>query len=386
VRAAWTIALKDLRLRVRDRSAFIIGVVAPFTLAFVLSLVLGGVTADEFSAEFAVVDLDGGPVATALADVVEGIGGGIDVATDLTEDDARARLEDDELDAAIIIPEGFSEAAQSPEPATLDVVGNIDSQISTQVATAIAEGFTANLNAVRLAVATTGATDPDEASVLANEAAATTSPIAIGEVEAARRQLDGSTYFIAGLSVFLLMFLVQFGVSGLLEERQTGTMARLLAAPIPWAAIPAAKAITSVVLGLAAMTILAVASTLLLDADWGNPLGAGALIVAAVFAAVGIMAVVASVAKTPEQAANIQAVVAVVLGMLGGSFFPIAQSGGLLARLAVLTPHYWFIRGLGDLAGGDGPGAALPAVGALAVFAVVVGGIGLVLMFRKVEP
>jgi ABC-2 type transport system permease protein len=386
VRAAWTIALKDLRLRVRDRSAFIIGVVAPFTLAFVLNLVLGGVTADEFSAEFAVVDLDGGPVATALADVVEGIGGGIDVATDLTEDEARARLEDDELDAAIIIPEGFSEAAQSPEPATLDVVGNIDSQISTQVATAIAEGFTANLNAVRLAVATTGATDPDEASVLANEAAATTSPIAIGEVEAARRQLDGSTYFIAGLSVFFLMFLVQFGVSGLLEERQTGTMARLLAAPIPWAAIPAAKAITSVVLGLAAMTILAVASTLLLDADWGNPLGAGALIVAAVFAAVGIMAVVASVAKTPEQAANIQAVVAVVLGMLGGSFFPIAQSGGLLARLAVLTPHYWFIRGLGDLAGGDGPGAALPAVGALAVFAVVVGGIGLVLMFRKVEP
>ena len=35
------IARKDLRLRIRDRSAFIIGIIAPLGLAFIFNLILG---------------------------------------------------------------------------------------------------------------------------------------------------------------------------------------------------------------------------------------------------------------------------------------------------------------------------------------------------------
>ena len=56
--------------------------------------------------------------------------------------------------------------------------------------------------------------------------------------------------------------------------------------------------------------------------------------------------------------------VALVLGMLGGSFFPVAQAGGLLATLSLLTPQAWFLRGLGDLAGGGGAGGRARAGGA----------------------
>jgi ABC-2 type transport system permease protein len=65
--------------------------------------------------------------------------------------------------------------------------------------------------------------------------------------------------------------------------------------------------------------------------------------------------------------------VALVLGMLGGTFFPIAQAGGALAALSLLTPQAWFLRGVENLAGGEGPSAVAGPVLAMLAFAAVVG-------------
>jgi ABC-2 type transport system permease protein len=111
-----------------------------------------------------------------------------------------------------------------------------------------------------------------------------------------------------------------------------------------------------------------------LGAGWGDPLGVALLVVAGVLSATAVAALIAAVAKTAEQAGAWQSMAALVLGMLGGSFFPVAQAGGLIEGLSLLTPHAWFLRGLGDLAGGAGPGAVLPAVGAILAFTAVVGG------------
>ena len=64
------------------------------------------------------------------------------------------------------------------------------------------------------------------------------------------------------------------------------------------------------------------------------------------------MALVATLARTPDQAQAWQSMVALVLGMLGGTFFPVAQAGGLLAALSLATPQAWFLRGIENLAGG----------------------------------
>jgi ABC-2 type transport system permease protein len=118
------------------------------------------------------------------------------------------------------------------------------------------------------------------------------------------------------------------------------------------------------------MVVLIVGSTLFIGAEWGNPIGVGLLVIASVFAAIGIMAVIATLAKTAEQAANWQAIVAVVLGMLGGTFFPVSQAPGFLSQLSLLTPHAWFMRGLGDLSNNGGPVDAVPATLAIVMFAV----------------
>jgi ABC-2 type transport system permease protein len=79
------------------------------------------------------------------------------------------------------------------------------------------------------------------------------------------------------------------------------------------------------------------------------------------------------------------AIIAVVLGMLGGVFFPLGQGDDLLSKLTFLTPHAWFMRGLADLADAAPWTAALPATGALLIFAGITGSIGLVLLRRRLE-
>ena len=44
MRAALTIAAKDLKQRLRDRSAIILAVIVPLGLAFVMNLTLGPIT------------------------------------------------------------------------------------------------------------------------------------------------------------------------------------------------------------------------------------------------------------------------------------------------------------------------------------------------------
>ncbi len=228
-----------------------------------------------------------------------------------------------------------------------------------------------------------GSIDPTE---LAAAAAATPSPIEIRDVSTQRRELDTETFYAAGMTVFFLFFTVQFGVTSLLDERRDGTLWRLVAAPIPRGSILGAKLLTSFALGLASMAVLAVATSLFLGADWGDPAGVALVLLAGVLSAIGVMALIATIARTAEQAGYAQAIAALTLGLLGGAFFPVARIGGAIATLSLLTPHAWFLHGLGELAGGAGPVAVLPAVGAMLAFAAVTGGFALARLGRVVEP
>jgi ABC-2 type transport system permease protein len=259
----------------------------------------------------------------------------------------------------------------------------------------VAAAYVENLNAVRVAVAgVVHGTSPGapghvpEATLqqVAKQTLTAAAPVRLADVSARAHVLDLKTYFAASMAVFFLLFTVQFGVSSLIEERSEGTLPRLLAAPVRRTAILVGKLLTSIALGVVSLTVLVVASSLLLGASWGDPLGVALLILAGVLAATGITSVVASLAKTPEQAGSWQAVVAVTLGLLGGSFFPIQQAGSALATVSLVTPHAWFMRGLGGLAGGGTAVDVLPSVAGLLVIALVTGAVAWRRIARVVAP
>jgi len=397
--APFFIACKDLRQRLRDKSAFLYGIVAPLALAFIFSFVFNPIQESSFHAEYVVVDQDGGQIAQAFKQSLAGLeDDGVATIREVdTPEEAETQVEagsdafagDDveQADAAFVLPAGLSEGVLAGEGGEVTVVGAAGSQLAAQVALSIAEGFASELAAVEVAVQTvahSGAVDPASIPALAQDAATIEDPVSIEDVSAETKQLDQTTYMAAGMSVFFLFFTVSFGVSGLLEERRIGTMDRLLAAPIGRRAIIVGKALTSFALGVISMAVLVVATSLLLGAEWGNPIGVAVLVAAVVFSAMGILAIVAATAKTPDQAGSFQAIISLVLAFMGGVFFEVAQAGGIMRTLSLFTPHAWFMRGLADLQGGD-LSAIWPAVGALLAFGVVTGGVAWVFLEKSVR-
>jgi len=391
--ASLRIAGKDLRLRIRDRSALILGILAPLVLSYIFFLVFGPATTGQgLGLEFGVVDEDQSEISTSFTSVLEDAASEGILELDAFDDRAGAddALEEGDVDAYFLIPQGLEQAVFANQSVTIDVIGDVDAPTSTQIAASFAERFSSGIAASQLAVVTAASVEgtqvtPDFVLSLTQDPSVAGMNYVLADRTATTKQLDAPTYFAAGMAVFFLFFTVQFGVTGLLEEDRDGTLARLMAAPIPRVSVVAGKAIVSFLLGMISMGVLAVATSLLMDASWGAPLGVALLVVAGVLAAVGIMGLVASVAKTPEGAGNLGSIIAVILGMLGGTFFPIAASGGLLASLTYLTPHAWFIRGLADLSSGAPWTDALPATGAIMVFAVVTGFLAFLLLRRRLR-
>ena len=388
---SFLIAWKDLRQRVRDRSAIVLAIVVPLGLAAIFSLLFGPASTPSPFA-YAVVDEDHSTISRSFdQQVLSSLEKkGIATVTSKDEAGARAAVRDGNLDAAFILPAGFADRVQSSAPARIRVVGSVDAATATDVARSVASSYVQGLDAVRVAVAAVshqgGGLSPAQLRQVAQQTLAEAGAIRLQDTSAAAHVLDVKTYFAAGMAVFFLLFTVQFGVSSLIEERSEGTLARILAAPVRRRSILVGKLMTSVALGVVSLTVLVVGTSVLLGASWGNPLGVAMLIVAGVLAATGITSVVASLAKTQEQAGSWQAVVAVSLGLLGGSFFPIQQSGSLMATASLVTPHAWFMRGLGSLAGGGSPLDVLPAVGALLLIAAVTGAVASLRITRVVAP
>lgn len=342
MRALWVILGKDLRLRARDGTVLMYGVVAPFVLAAVLGLVFGNLD-QAVTLRVVVAGADGSQLRTTLVDQVlptlaeDGLVESVEELGD--RDAAVAAVDADDADVGFVVLPGGQFG-----PGGIEVLGSVERPSATTVAEAIAGSVVrdARVVAATVAAAVPAGVAPEEAI----DAALAVTPVTSLEVEAATSgALDATTGISAGMAVFFLLFAVGLASTGLLEEERNRTLARLRAAPVaPWS-ILASKAVLGFVIGTVSLGLLALGTSLVLGAEWGPVPRVAPVIVAGAFAAIGVVSAVASVTRTPEGAANAQGVVGTIAGALGGSFFPVA-TGGLLGVVSALTPHRWFLEGI----------------------------------------
>lgn len=383
-RASRTIAEKDLRQRIRDRTALLVGVVLPFALASILALTLGGAAEGDLDLDLGLVDLDGGPVADRFEQTLRAA----DVGTvhPLGDRDvAVRRAEEGALDAVFVLPVGFSARSTSGGGGSIEVIGSPDSDLGPLVATSIARSFAARLDGFAIAVATASET-PEDGPAIADAAAQLPPAASLDISVTADEGVTPSTFTAIGMAVFFLFFTVEFGIRSVIEEREQGTLARLLAAPIRPASVLIGKGLASFVVGVLSTGLLVVATTLLLDAAWGPLIGVALLVVTGVATAVAVTGFVATFATTSNQAGNYASVVAVVGGLLGGTFFPISQAPGLLASARFLSPQGWLMEGFTELSTGGGLVGSLPALAGTLVIGVAFGTLAWVRARRMLSP
>jgi len=384
MRAALTIAARSLRQRVRDRSAILFAIVIPLGLAAAFSMLIP--RGSTFHAEYVVHDGDGGPVAATLVDHVLGAlveTGVADVTQVESETAAMIALDAGETSAAILIPAGFSDAIATGTATEVRIIGIPDSPLGIQIVKSVVGGFASEVGAIQLAVVTAadwrpGGSPPalDEGTVAAVRDV--TDPIVVTDATMERRQATTASFYAAAMAIMFLFFATIYGPVGILAERRSGTLARLLAAPIRPASIVLGASLASFVLGLVSMTVLVIATTLLLGAEWGPPALVAPLVLSAVIAAMGISMLVCTLARTEDQASGWNAMVAISLAILGGAMIPLSQAPELLQQVGLLTPHAWFLRAVDSMAGASVQLADIvPSLLALLAFGVVAGSIGL---------
>ena len=157
------IALKDLRLAFRDRAALILMLAAPLALTIGLGVVTGrfsggGNASGVSDIPVAVLNLDEGPLGSALVNVLGGseLGGLLKPITPTTAAEARALVDADKVAAAILVPAGYSRSVLPSGPeGTVGAAAQIELRVSpgrplgASIAQSVVEEFINRIDASR---------------------------------------------------------------------------------------------------------------------------------------------------------------------------------------------------------------------------------------------
>jgi ABC-2 type transport system permease protein len=380
LRAAGLIARNDLRRRLRNRAFLLQALVAPVIMSVLISLAFG--SGFGFDLEVGVVDQDGSALSRGVAaGLVDTKAEGISFRRYDDLDVAGKDVDDTDVGAAIVIPEGFEESLSSAQPKALGLVVSNSQELEGAVARAVAEGIAARVSSGRLAtfaLLADGKPAPDVRRLADQDL-----PIAVHQ-RFPGDEVSPAASVGPGIGLLFLFLSVAIVARNLFEEHRQRVLDRIRAAPVSMSALLLGKAAGLVILSIVTMLVLWGTTVVLLGADWGDPIAVCALILASSFTVAGIGAFVAGTVRNERTADLYAMVVAFVLGILGGSLIPLSELPDSLLKVTLFTPNGWALRGFAQVSAGNGHlGDVLPNLGVLVLWGIGGGLIGRTLLPKR---
>lgn len=377
----WHIAVKDLTIRVRDRSAFVVLLILPLTMIIILGTVFNW-TGSAFKANVTVVDLDHGDVGERLVNDVfasEQLKDLLVVTTVSTEAEARSLVEQGKTGAAVIIPASFTANVTAGTKAAITVLGNPEAVTQAGIIRNIVESFTAEVQrrqlAAKIAVARLQIPGTVPAQLLQEAMQAVLQQVSSAQqqdlVSVATTTQEGIRvpkaldYYAVGMALLFLIFTANTGTEAMLEEKRQYTMQRVSVTPTSRLQILSGKLVGIFVISALQFAMIIVLTRLLYHVSWGSSIPAViAMATATVLAGAGLSTLVAALARTPEQAGSIGPAVAMVYSLLGGSMWPVYNMPAWMTSLSRLTFTRWSLDGFTSLmAYGGGITSVLRPIG-----------------------
>jgi ABC-2 type transport system permease protein len=150
---------------------------------------------------------------------------------------------------------------------------------------------------------------------------------------------------VPGFALMFVFFLVKDLATKVVEERETGTLPRLLMAPVSRAAILIGKALPFFVLAVVQLMATFAIASAVFDYPMVRPLAMVVVSLCTAAAVAGMGILIAALAKTEGQAGGLTVLIVLALGIVGGVTGPAASVPGLRN----LTPHYWALQGFTDV-------------------------------------
>lgn len=405
MRTLLAIARKDATVVTRDKAAVLVLIAMPLALIFILGSALGNMGSGDFTIKVGLVNLDSGDVG---AKFVEGLTGTREITNifDITQSDDAAAIrhgvEQGDLAAALIIPEGTSDRIAAREAVTLELLQDPGSKTSAGIWAGVVRAAvsyaSANLVIGRVVEdefakpagvlhGTGGASAPAAAAPGAIGAPPVTGDVAAPQLTAVTaREVKAKTdkrvpmmsYYAAGMTAMFLLFGSMFGAFALVTERRQQTLARMLVAPASKVQIVAGKGLGIAIVGIGQLVVLLVGTKLLFGVDWGVHIEAIVLLgVAEVFAATGMAMTLAALGKTERAIGGIGPAAIMLFAATGGSMFPVDAMPSWLKPLQVIAPTYWTLGGFLDVIRGATVADVAWRAGIVMVIAVVLYAFGI---------
>lgn len=324
------------------------------------------------------------------------------------ETSARLAVERQEIEVAVIIPQGFSEST---------LLGKMDRQLLIisdraltiaprvvhNMVTAMLDGVMGGRIAIQTVIERAQAVgmqlDPAQIQALIeryttwhsgfqqdmsrhpDQAALVVLPSAVESAsENPLQQVLG--LMMVGQMAFFAFFTGAYAMTSLLREDEAGTLARLFTTPVRRSSILAGKFLSVFLSLIVQGIVLIVAARYAFGINWGEPVAVLLALAGQVLAAAGLGVLLISLVKTTQQAGPVLGGGLTVLGMLGGLFTAGLSIPESFTRLAVFTPQGWVIKAWNVvLSGGAVPELVLPFT-VLVIMGLVMFLVGST-MFRK---
>jgi len=304
--------------------------------------------------------------------------------------EAERRISEAEDSLAVVVPEGFGSAVESGD-ATIEVMRDPTSD-GGFAAMAVVEGIAVRMSADIMAAGvpaqmglqtaeTSFAQRYDAADALwepSPPVSVTGQTVVASDVRGDSEMVDNNTQYSTGFTVMFIMFVTFGGASGILEEREQGTLRRLLITPNDRSLLITGKIFGIVITAVLQASILVGIGALAFGVPWGNdPLAVALVLLTYILAVTGLAILVSAVVRSRDQLSGLMPLLSVGLAMLGGSFWPLQIVSPLMQTVAKFTPTGWAMVGLTDVvARNQGLEAALVPSLVLLAFAAVSIGIG----------
>ena len=361
------IAGVNVRRLMRDRSNIFFVLILPLGIILIIGSLFGG----SFNPVIGLYDADGGALANELTESLLAEDG-IDVKEFDSEEDLVGDVERGDIDGGVVIPSDYETTLRAGGTTTVGFATRPDgSGQELQAAVMSLVGQQGELiRAARFA-----SEDFDVGLALA-EALSPTVPRLSVETRVLGEAIFGENpgQFDNGAATQLVLFMFLtglIGASALIQTRNYGVSRRMLSTPTSTGQIVIGEALgrfgVVIIQGLYIMG----ATWLMFRVDWGDPLGAAAIVILFASSAAGAAMLVGSLFDNDQQVGGVSVVVGIGLAALGGSMIPIEFYSDTMKTVAHFTPHAWALDGFSDMVRRDATFVdILPELGALAAFAV----------------
>lgn len=356
------IAVKDLKVVLRDYKALALIIAMPIILIMILGAALSnmfGTGAGLKSITVAVAGEPGQEPADTFYSVIESedLRELMQVYKAGSEEEARELVRESKVDAAIMIPRTIHGA--------FTVLGNPDNTLHSSVVKALVDTFVSQYSAVYNGsqavyhVLSQQMIDmgisPDEADKLAGSMAesailklaevTTQSASMFTRVDQSREEwISSLQYYAAGMTVMFSLFGGMLGTKSILEERDSNTVVRIFSTRVSKTEFIAGKAMGTLMLCLLQVFLLVVFSALAFRINWGDTWGVIIVSAALALASTGFSMVVAAVSKNQKMADGLSNLGIQVMSALGGCSFPLYFFPPFLHTISKFTLTRWGLQ------------------------------------------